>query len=370
MFFNKAALFFIVVATATLLRVPAACAAEENAANGEPTSAYLAAYFWEKKDARGKEDSQLYYAIARDGFRFADAVNDRRPIVAATVGDRLIRDPMLLRDPDGKTFHLVATNAWKGRSLILFDSTDLVHWENQRLVQIAPERADKTWAPEMLWDPETRQFVVYWTSSLDNVWDTAAIWYATSTDLKTFSTPKVLMREEKGCLDADILYANGKWHMVYRYLGIWMRMADHALGPYEKPVRVLDLDVEGPFMFPINGKRDQWAMVFDYFGGNQGRWGVATSSDWTIGRWRRAKIGRTTRPTSFCRPGCVTDRCCRSRRAKRTRFYVRSARPSSTRKARSGNEELALVALWIAAIQPLEPGRASTQSVQVADRDG
>ncbi len=265
--------------------VQPAGAADSTPALEPARTAYLAAYFWEKKDAAGKEDSQLYYAIAREGFRFADAVNDRRPIVAATMGDRLIRDPMILRDPDGKTFHLVATNAWKGRSLVLFDSSDLVHWENQRLVQIAPERADKTWAPEMLWDPETKQFVVYWTSSLDNVWATAAIWYATSTDLKTFSDPKVLMREEKGCLDADILYAGGKWHMVYRYLGIWTRTADHALGPYEKPVKVLDLDVEGPFMFPVNGKGDEWAMVFDYFGGNQGRWGLATSGDlehWTV----------------------------------------------------------------------------------------
>ena len=210
--------------------VPSAGAAPPTPASGQARTAYLATCFWQKKDGGGKEGGQLSYAIARDGFRFADAVNDSRPIVAATVGDRLIRDPMILRDPDGKTFHLVATNAWKGRNL-LFDSTNLVHWENERLVQIVPERADKTCAPE------TRQFVVHWTSSLDNKWDTAAIWCAASTDLKTFSTPKILMQEQKGCLDADILYANGKWHMVYRCVGIWMRIADRALSPYDQPVK-------------------------------------------------------------------------------------------------------------------------------------
>jgi sucrose-6-phosphate hydrolase SacC (GH32 family) len=254
--------------------------ADEAATGTGPTTAYLAAYFWEKKGSDGKEDSKLYYAVARDGFRFADAVNKLKPVLAATLGDKITRDPMILRDPDGKSFHLIATSSWKGRFLILFDSSDLVHWTNERVVTVAPENADMTWAPELRWDPETKQYFAYWTSSTDHKWSTAAIWYATSSDLKTFSAPKVLMREPKdGCLDADVLYAQGKWHMVYRYTGIWMRTADHAFGPYENPVKILDLDVEGPFLFPINGTSDQWGLVFDYFGGNQGRWGLATSSD-------------------------------------------------------------------------------------------
>ena len=277
--------FRLALAAACVAVTPFVRAGDTPVASHPVTTAYLAAYFSPKENSQHQEDSQLYYAIARDGFRFADAVNARRPIVAATLGGRLIRDPMILRDPDGKTFHLDATNAWKGCSLILFDSPDLVHWENERLVQVSPERADITWAPEMLWDPETKQFVVYWTSSTDNTWDTAAIWYSTSADLKTFSAPQVLMREQKGCLDADIMYAGGKWRMVYRYTGIWIRTAEHALGPYEHPSKILDLDVEGPFMFPMNGTTNQWGLVFDYFGGNQGRWGFATSGDlehWTL----------------------------------------------------------------------------------------
>ena len=258
--------------------------AGQESPSGEQPTAYLAAYFWEKQDKNGREDSKLYYAIAREGFRFADAVNGRKPVLAATVSDGLTRDPMILRDPDGKTFHLIATVSWKGRSLVLFDSADLVHWTNERLVEISASNADMTWAPELRWDPETRQYFAYWTSSVDHTWDTAAIWYATSTDLKTFSEPKVLMREDKGCLDADIVYAGGKWRMVYRYTGIWMRTAEHALGPYENPVKISALDVEGPFLFPLNGTTDRWGLVFDYFGGNQGRWGLATSADfkeWT-----------------------------------------------------------------------------------------
>ncbi len=268
-----------VIITATFLAVRPAAGADEAITNEQPKTAYLAAYFTEKKGRNGQEDSELYYAIARDGFRFADDVNHGGPVLAATVNDKLTRDPMLMRDSDGKSFHLIATVSWKGRSLVLFDSKDLVHWTNERLVQVAPTNADMTWAPELRWDPETKQYFAYWTSSVSNTWDTAAIWYATSTDLKTFSQPKVLMREAKGCLDADIIHARGKWHMVYRYVGIWMRTADHAFGPYENPVKILDLDVEGPFMFPVNRTTNQWGLVFDYFGGNQGRWGMATSSD-------------------------------------------------------------------------------------------
>ncbi len=277
--------FKLVLAAMGIAAAPFARAADLPGAALPAKTAYLPAYFSPGEASQHKKDSPLNTAIPRSGWRFADAVNAGRPIVAATLGGRLIRDPMILRDPDGKTFHLIATNAWKGRCLTLFDSPDLVHWENERLVQIAPEQADMTWAPELLWDPETRQFVAYWTSSTDHVWDTAAIWYATSPDLKTFSAPKVLMREQKGCLDADILYAAGKWHMVYRYTGIWMRTAEHALGPFGNPVKILDLDVEGPSMFPVNGTTDRWGLIFDYFGGNQGRWGFAASDDlahWTV----------------------------------------------------------------------------------------
>jgi hypothetical protein len=245
----------------------------------EEKNAYLAAYFCEKKTADGKEDSALYYAIARHGFRFADAVNHNQPVLRASLGDKITRDPMILRDPNTNGFHLIATTSWKGRSLILFDSPDLIHWQNERLVEISPENADMTWAPELRWDPESKQYFAYWTSSVNHTWSTAAIWYATSSDLKTFSAPKVLMREKDGCLDADIVCAGGKWHMVYRYTGIWMRTADHAFGPYSNPAKILDYDVEGPFLFPINGTPDQWGLVFDYFGGNQGKWGLATSSD-------------------------------------------------------------------------------------------
>ena len=277
--------------------------AENATSASEPDAAYLAAYFCETKGSDGKENSRLYYAIARDGFRFANAVNGNKPIVTATLGDKIIRDPMILRDPDGKSFHLIATVSWKGRSLILFDSPDLIHWTNQRVVQVSTEDADMTWAPEVRWDPETKQYFAYWTSSVNHTWSTAAIWYATSADLKTFSAPRVLMREANGCLDADVVYAGDKWHMVYRYTGIWMRTADHAFGPYDNPVKILDSDVEGPFLFPINGASGQWGLVFDYFGGNQGRWGLATSSDFNQWTFSTNKAWPYYTPDIFFPPG-------------------------------------------------------------------
>jgi predicted GH43/DUF377 family glycosyl hydrolase len=278
MYRSKCAIF-VVLALLTS-RVATALAAEPTTQK----TAYLAAYFCEKKNSDGSENSQLYYAISKDGFRFAYAVNHNQPILAATMDDKLIRDPTVMRGPDG-VFHMVATVSWKNRPFTLWDSKDLVHWENERLVDCAPPGASKTWAPDLLWDPDTKQYVVFWTAEVNHDWNTACIWYATSRDLKQFSEPKVLMREKGGCLDADIINCKGKWYMVYRYNGIWIRSADKALGPYENPVKALDLDVEGPFLFPVNGQDDKLAMVFDYFGGNQGRWGLATSSDmqnWTL----------------------------------------------------------------------------------------
>lgn len=244
---------------------------------GKPHVAYLAAYM------TGSDERHLYYAISTNGFRFDLLVKGGQPILGATMDDKLVRDPMLFLDQQG-VYHMVATVSWKHRPFTIWDSTNLVHWTNERLVDVAPEGATKTWAPELAYDRAKDQYFVYWTAEVTNNWNTAAIYYATTKDFKTFSKPEVLYREPTvGILDANIIYDKGTYHLIYRFKGIWKVTSRNALGPYTNPEQISPENVEGPFVFPLN-EGTGWGIVWDYYGNSQG-WGLFTSPD--LKTWKR-----------------------------------------------------------------------------------
>lgn len=256
--------------------------AENNDKNDEPVG-YLAAYM------TGDDERHMYYALSTDGLIFNKLLNDGKPIIGASFDDKLIRDPMILKDKNG-VYHLIATVSWKNRPFTVWDSKDLVTWENERLVDAAPENASLTWAPELGYDRENDQYFAYWTGSVNNDWGTACIRYATTKDFIKFSEPKILVKEDRGgILDANIIYADGKYHMVYRFFGTWMRTSDHALGPYENARIISKEDTEGPFIFPLNKKDAEkfdakYGICWDYFGNSAG-YGVEVTNDFKT--WRK-----------------------------------------------------------------------------------
>ncbi len=127
-----------------------------------------------------------------------------------------LRDPFILRAPEGDRFFLIATDLSIGRNgswdraldqgsahLEIWESTDLRTWSAQRHVKVSGPNASMTWAPEAYWDAEAGEFVVYWSSRiyLDGTrpYDKAGtpnstyskVMYATTRDFVTFSQAKV-----------------------------------------------------------------------------------------------------------------------------------------------------------------------------------
>ena len=66
---------------------------------------------------------------------------------------KLMRDPCLLRGPDG-TVHMVWTTAWNGYTIGYAHSQDLVNWSSQKAVPVMAHEpaALNCWAPEVFWD--------------------------------------------------------------------------------------------------------------------------------------------------------------------------------------------------------------------------
>jgi len=258
------------------------------AAPSEPASAYLMVHFT-GESPRGE---QIYFSVSEDGLHWTE-LNNSEPVLVSTIGEKGVRDPSIIRSPDGKKFYLLATDlrfANSGRSwgtagshgstsLVFWESTDLVHWSAPWLVDVAgkiPE-AGCAWAPEAIYDPSTRDYFVYWAtlSPRDGVRE-ARIWAARTKDFRTFTPPELFI-ERKGSgvnagdiIDTQIIEVTGQKHRFYRAsrdTQIPIEGADSLTGTWE---RIGDLarlgytgrQVEGPAFFQFN-QEQKWALLVD-----------------------------------------------------------------------------------------------------------
>ena len=135
---------------------------------------YFFAYFAGEGYSDGE---QIYFASSQDGLNWDD-LNNNKPVLTSTLGEKGVRDPFIIRSPEGDKFYLIATdlkinggNGWTAaqnngsQSLMVWESTDLVNWSDQRMVEVSADiDAGCTWAPEATYDELTGEYVVYWAS--------------------------------------------------------------------------------------------------------------------------------------------------------------------------------------------------------------
>ena len=215
--------------------------------NEIPSTCYLFSYFI------GNGEDGLHLAWSRDGYRW-EALNEGRSFLAPKVGEsKLMRDPCLLRGPDG-TFHLVWTTSWNGKTIGYASSSDLVHWSEQQAIPVmADEPASlNCWAPEAFWDAAKQQFLIFWASTLTNKFlETAGqaegkynhrLYCTTTRDFKTFAPSRLFYDPGFNVIDATLLPANGRFHLIFK---------DETFKPAKKHLRIAVADnPEGPFSPP------------------------------------------------------------------------------------------------------------------------
>lgn len=275
----KSVRLYACVAMALLMLADSCNAPRRTQSRDDRLTAYLAAFM------TGSDQEHMYYAVAdgKDGIHFK-MLNGGQPVLDAHYDDCLIRDPHLFLDQDG-IWHVVATVSWTNAPFTIWDSKDLIHWTDERLVNVAPENSTKTWAPELAYDPESDQYFAYWTGEVGGDWSTASIYYSTTRDFHEWSAPKILLSEEDGILDADIIRnKDGRTYIFYRRENsICFVSSDHSFGPWSDYRKAVPTeDVEGPYVFEMNGGAG-YGLVFDYFRSGAG-FGLFHSDDlenWT-----------------------------------------------------------------------------------------
>jgi arabinoxylan arabinofuranohydrolase len=235
---------------------------------------------------------QIYFGLSADGLHW-EALNGGNPVLVSEIGEKGVRDPYLLRAHDGK-FILLATdlsinlnNDWTrathagSKSIVIWESTDLVKWSQPRLLKVAPDDAGCTWAPEAMYDEDTKDYRVYWasTTASDN-YAKQRIWSVRTADFKTFTKAEIYIEKPTTVIDTDIIRDG---HTYYRFTkdeknkAITMEAADRVAGPW-KDVEGFSLATmqgyEGPACFQLTpameGKPATWCLLLDYYSRGQG----------------------------------------------------------------------------------------------------
>ncbi|KEY69295.1 hypothetical protein S7711_01745 [Stachybotrys chartarum IBT 7711] len=152
-------------------------------------------------------------------------LNQGQPTIRSTEGTRGLRDPFMIRSPEGDTFYMIATDlsigsgtSWgsavrQGSHYIeVWESNDLINWSEQRHVLVSPSNAGNTWAPEAYYDDELGAYIVFWASSLydeDDPGHTGSSYhrmlYVTTRDFITFSEPLVWQDAGLSRIDTTVL---------------------------------------------------------------------------------------------------------------------------------------------------------------------
>ena len=257
---------------------------------------YFFAYFAGEGYSDGE---QIYFASSQDGMNWDD-LNNNNPVLTSTLGEKGVRGPFIIRSPEGDKFYLIATdlkinggNGWDAaqnsgsQSLMIWESTDLVNWSDQRMVEVSADiDAGCTWAPEATYDAKTGEYVVYWASRIPNVDTKQRLYYAKTRDFYTFTKPELYIEKDQSSIDTTMIDNNGTYYRFTKNEGdstnelgaktktIFLEKSNSVLGTFEQ-IKSDSLNsnqyVEGPTIFKLNqddATTDTWCLLVDDFGGS------------------------------------------------------------------------------------------------------
>ena len=220
-----------------------------------PADAFVFAYFI------GNGEDGLHLAGSRDGYQW-NALGGGRSFLRPEVGAaRLMRDPCILRGPDG-LYRMVWTSGWNDTGIGYASSPDLVHWSPQRLLPVMAHEpaALNAWAPEVAWDAGRGEYLIFWSSTIPGRFpatDAAGdgtgagagadkynhrIYATTTRDFVTFTPTRLFYDPGFSVIDATLLHSAD---------GDWLLVKDETRHPPRKDLRLARAaGPQGPFAPP------------------------------------------------------------------------------------------------------------------------
>lgn len=256
--------------------------------------AYLFVHFKDGTDTADNE--QIYFSVSKDGMNW-EKVNSGLPVIKSTLGTGGLRDPHIVRSPEGDKYFMIATDLsiyknsnWTtasnsgSKSIMVWESTDLVNWTEQRMVEIAPEGAGCAWAPESIYNEETGAYMVYWASKTDGK---QKIYCSETRDFVNFTEPQVYVEKDNDVIDSTIIEEDG---VFYRFSkdetdkNVILEKSNSLYGTFTKLDNFSIPTCEGPTCFKLNGE-NKWCLLVDFYSGSG--YAAYTSTDIASGEFTK-----------------------------------------------------------------------------------
>lgn len=236
---------------------------------------------------------QIYFGLSADGRNWT-ALNDAEPVLVSELGEKGARDPFLVRAHDRRNFYLIATDLsinrnrdWKravragSRSILVWESKDLIEWSEPRLVAVAPDDAGCTWAPEAVYDEQSGDYLVFWAStSRTDDFSKHRIWGARTKDFREFGKPFVYIDKPTPVIDTTIVREGNRYFRFTKdekHKGITMESSERLAGPWTDVPNFSLANLqgyEGPEAYVIEpgtaGKPPVWSLILDHYSKGRG----------------------------------------------------------------------------------------------------
>lgn len=281
----------------------------------------------------GDGEDGLHLLTSTDGKTWATVKNYASLYQQAT---GLMRDPCICRGGDGR-YHLVWTTGWWEDTIGIAHSDDLIHWTPMQrlhvwadydgpgteesdgqgwpadLTQPVPRNAKvrNCWAPDLFYDDETGEYVIFWATTIDDpsvfpaTWDASRwermnqrIYYITTKDFATYTPRKFFYaKPDRVVIDACMgKVARGRYRLVIkdeltqrlhtvspaRPFTTWADLPADFWGPMSDPaftgagVAPDNTNAEGPSVVRVGG---DWLVYCDYW--LAGKNGLFSTRDFT-----------------------------------------------------------------------------------------
>jgi len=294
-----------------------------------PRTHYLLVHF----TGESPQGEQIYFSASADGSRWTD-LNSSQPVIVSNIGEKGLRDPSIIRSVNGDRFYILATDlriasnkGWdaamhKGStSIVIFESPDLVNWSAPRMANIAGSiaQAGCAWAPEAIYDEDSGDYIVYWTTiSPASGKDKPRIYYSRTRDFTTFTPAQLYIDRpgDRGLIDTQIVRDDSPVspYRYYRASGdgeITIEGSDRILGDWKvlgnlRQVGLTGKDVEGPILFRFE-QLGEWGLWVDQYAKSAGYLALSTADLSHPATFRRADPAAVSFGASLKRHGSILN---------------------------------------------------------------
>lgn len=244
----------------------------------------------------------LHLAHSRDGLKWF-ALNNDRSFLTPTVGTKLMRDPSIVRGPDGM-FHMVWTTGWWDQGIGVAHSKDLISWSEQKSIPVMSREptAINCWAPELFYDEATKQFLIFWSTTIPGRFPKTEdsgdpgngganarklnhrMYYVTTKDFQSYSETKLFYDGGFNVIDGTIAKNGDRYMLIVKdetkqpvaKKHLRLATSTHATGPYSPAGDPITPDwVEGPSALKVG---NAWFIYFDEY--TRKRYGAIRTTDW------------------------------------------------------------------------------------------